>query len=138
MVLLPEATQHVAVRGRQRRDLTTTLVELGQSADQRRAEVRDDDVDLLELGDIGREDLLGQRGIPVRHLERLLADERVLVGRVEDLVETLVLLDALAVALGAAQHEHVAALREDAEDPLAPVLARLGKGRVDEDVVVDA
>ena len=53
-------------------------------------------------------------------------------------METLVLLDALAVALRATQHEHVAALREDAEDPLAPVLARLREGRVDEDVVVDA
>ena len=57
--------------------------------------------------------------------------------RVEDLVEALVLLDALAVALGAADHQDVAALRQHLEDPLAPVLARLGEVGVDEDVVVD-
>ena len=44
-----------------------------------------------------------------------LADELVLARGVEDLVETLVLLDALAVALRSAEHEHVAALRQYSE-----------------------
>ena len=57
-VLLPEAAQHVAVGGRERRDLAAALRELGQRADERRAEVRDDDVDLRVLGDRRREHLL--------------------------------------------------------------------------------
>ncbi len=58
--------------------------------------------------------------------------------RVEDLVEPLVLLDSLAVALRPAQHQHVAALRQNALDPPAPVLAGLRERGVDEHVVVDA
>jgi len=65
-------------------------------------------------------------------------DELVLARGVEDLVQARVLVDALAVALRAAEHEHVAALRQHLENPLAPVLAGLGERRIDEDVVVDA
>ena len=117
VVRLPEAPEHVAVRRRQCRDRAPALLELGQSADEGRAEVRDDDVDLWILGNVSRENLLRQGRIPVRHLERLCSDERVLVCRVEDLVETLVLLEALAVARGAAEHQYVAPLRQHLLNP---------------------
>src|SRR5689334_10857729 len=51
VVGLPEAPEDVAVGGRQCRDRAPALLELGQSADEGRAEVRDDDVDLWILGD---------------------------------------------------------------------------------------
>ena len=54
------------------------LGERGQRADQRRAEVGHDDVDLLVLRDRRGQHLLGQGRVPVGRLERLLADERVL------------------------------------------------------------
>src|SRR5712691_10616792 len=128
VLLLTDAPEHVAVAGRECRDGPAALVALGQSTDERGAEVRHDDVYLRELGDTRRENLLRQRRIPVRHLERLRADELVLVSLVEDLVEAVVLLDALAVALWPAEHEYVAALRKHLEDPLAPVLSCLGEG----------
>src|SRR5215211_459668 len=52
-VLLPEAPENVAVRRREGRDFPTALRELRKRADERRAEVRDDDVDLRVLGDRG-------------------------------------------------------------------------------------
>ena len=100
------------------------FVERRQRADERRAEVGDDDVDLRVLGDRGGQDLLGQRGVPVRRLERLLADEGVLAGRVEDRVQRLALVDALAVAGGAGEEQDVAAVGQVLEDPVAPSSCR--------------
>ncbi len=58
--------------------------------------------------------------VPVGDLEGLLADHRVLRG-VERLLQSLDLAEALAVALGSAQEEHVAAVGQDLLDPVAPV-----------------
>src|SRR5205807_1432341 len=69
VLLLPEATENVAVRGCERRNLPPALVELGQRTYEGRPEVRDDDIDLRVLGDICREHLLGKRRVPVRYLE---------------------------------------------------------------------
>src|SRR6186997_1063058 len=100
VLLLPEAPEDVAIRSCKRRNGSTTLGELGQRTHERRAEVRHDDVDLGVLRDRRRQNLLSQCWIPVGDLERLLADELVLPRLVEDLMKALVLLDALAIALG--------------------------------------
>src|SRR5690242_8861920 len=110
MVRLPEAPEHVAVRRRQRRDRAPALLELGQRADERRSEVRNDDVDFWILRDVSRENLLRQSRIPVRNLEWLSSDELVLFRRIQNLMETLVFLEPLAVTRGSAQHQDVAAI----------------------------
>ena len=40
---------------------------------------------------------------------------------IEDLMKALGLLDALAIALGTAEHEDISALRQHLPDPFAPV-----------------
>src|SRR5262249_36808407 len=69
---------------------------------------------------------------------RLLADELVLAGRVEDLVQCLAFVDALAVAGRAGQEQDVAAVGQVLEDPVGPVLAVGREVGADPDVVVGA
>src|SRR5204862_210967 len=89
-------------------------------------------VDLRILRDVGGEDLLCQRRVPVRHLKRLCSDEFVLVRLVKHLVQALVLFETLAVPLRAAEHEDVADLRQHVQDPLPPAHAGGADGRAAE------
>src|SRR3984957_1357535 len=111
----------MAVRCGKRRDRPTGLLEQRKCTDQRRPEIRNDDVDLVILGDFGRQNFLSQRRIPVRHIEWLGVDE--LVFGSKHGLESRKLVEALTVARWAAQEQKVAALRQHALDPVAPVLA---------------
>ena len=134
IVVGPEASENISVRSGQRRDRPTGLLEQRKCADQRRAEIRDDDVDLRILRDFGGQDLLRQRGVPVRHVEGRGIDELVL--RPENRLEAFKLVFALAVAGRTTDEKEVAALRQNALDPVAPVRAIVLKRRADELCVI--
>src|SRR3984957_14863269 len=103
------------------RDRSAGLLEQRKRTDQRRPEIRNDDVDLVILGDFGRQNFLRQRRIPVRHVEGLGVEE--LVFGSKHGLQPRKLVETLAVARRAAQEQKVAALRQYALDPVAPVLA---------------
>ena len=102
------------------------LLEQRQSADQRRAEVGHDDVDLGVLGDFSRQHLLCQRRIPVGHGEGLGVDEDVFGPK--HILQPLEFIETLAVAGRTGEEQTVAALWQDALDPVAPVLAVVDEG----------
>src|ERR1700727_922666 len=121
IVLSPETPKNISVRSGERGDRPAGLLKQRKRADQRWAEIRDDDVDLGILGDLRGQNLLSQRRVPVRHVEWRGIDE--LVFRPENRLEAFELIFALAVAGRGAEEKHIAAVRQNAFDPVAPVYA---------------